>query len=79
MSAWTPLLDRLERQIARQEDALARGIDPPPPLDLEAPDAAMAVGELVRATALMARNDALLSRTAESLASRRRRSPSPYS
>ena len=79
MTAWTMLLDRLERQISRQETALREGRPPPDALRLDHPPTdPMSTEELVRATALMQRNDALLDDTITALAARPRARTSPY-
>ncbi len=79
MSEWTRVLDRLERQLRRQEAAVQRSGPLPEGFVIDAPATPMSPDELVRATDLMQRTDALIGETLDAMASLRRRpSPSPY-
>ena len=78
MTEWTRVLDQLERQLRRQESALHRSGRLPEILQLERPTSAMSEAELVRATDLMQRTDALIGETLDAMAPMRRPSSSPY-
>jgi len=62
VSAWTPILDRLEHQLRRQERAFDGGAPLPPTITFERPDEPMTPTETIRATDLMLRTDALIDR-----------------
>jgi hypothetical protein len=78
MSEWSLLLDRMERQVRRQERALDAGEPLPGILQLDAPATPMTPGERVRATALMQRTDGLITSTLESMKAQRRPNSTPY-
>ncbi len=77
-SEWSLLLDRMERQVRRQERALEDGDPLPGIMQLERPDIAMTSAERVRATALMQRTDGLITATLATMKSQLRPSSTPY-
>jgi len=78
VSDWTLVLDLLDRQLRRQEHAFRRSGVLPDGLLLDRPTEAMTPDELVRATDLMQRTDALIFETLEAMAPMRRPTASPY-
>ena len=78
MSAWTPILDRLEHQLRRQEQAFASGSPLPPTLRIDRPDEPMSAAETIRATDLMARTDDLIDRVVVVVRGGRGAGSSPY-
>ncbi|MCA9795422.1 MAG: hypothetical protein KC910_26625 [Candidatus Eremiobacteraeota bacterium] len=78
LESWSATLDALEVQLDRQEEALQRGVDPPPDLVVGFPDLALTEQERIRAIVLLERQEALLDEMVAQLARRRRRLPSPY-
>jgi len=78
MSAWTPILDRLEHQLRRQERAFTRGTPVPPAVTFARPDESMTPTETIRATDLMLRTDALIDRAVVVVRFGRGQGPSPY-
>lgn len=77
-SEWSNLLDRMERQVRRQERALDAGDPLPTIMTLEAPTTPMTSAERVRATALMQRTDGLITTTLDAMKAQRRPTASPY-
>lgn len=77
-TAWTEILDRMERQLRRQERALESGEPVPGVLTLAPPESSMTAAERVRATALMQRTDGLLTATLESMRAQKRPHTTPY-
>lgn len=77
-SEWSQILDRMERQVRRQERALEAGEPLPGIMSLQAPETPMTAAERVRATALMQRTDGLITSTLDAMKAQRRPSPSPY-
>lgn len=75
---WTAILDRMERQLHRQERALASGEPLPGILTLTPPESPMTGAERVRATALMQRTDGLLTATLDSMRAQKRPHATPY-
>ena len=72
------MLDLLERQLSRQEDAFRRRGVIPDAVQPTQPDQPMTNSERVRATDLQQRTDALLYETLEAMAPLRRPNTSPY-
>lgn len=77
--SWSRVLDTLERQLHRQENAFRSSGPLPQILVLENPDVPMSESEQVRAIDLMQRHDQLIAETVAVLKRRRRETSSPYS
>ncbi len=75
---WTSVLDTLERQLHRQENAFRGSGAMPDGLRLERPDAPMSHSEQIRAMDLMQRHDRLITDTLALMKRNQRRSSSPY-
>ena len=78
MNAWTLVLDRLEHQLRRQERAFESGEPLPPTLAFERPDEPMTATEVIRASDLMCRTDALIDRVVVVVRFGRGQGFSPY-
>jgi small-conductance mechanosensitive channel len=75
---WTSVLDTIERQLRRQENAFRSSGKMPSELRLERPEAPMSSAEQIRAIDLMQRHDALIAQTLEVMKRSRRASATPY-
>lgn len=79
MSAWTSVLDTLERQLHRQQDAFRGSGDVPNGILLDRPEEAMTASEEIRAIDLVQRHDALITDTVAVMKRGRAKTVSPYS
>lgn len=79
MSAWTPVLDTLERQLHRQENAFRGSGALPNVLLLDRPEEAMSPSEEIRAIDLVQRHDVLITDTLAVMKRGRAKVASPYS
>lgn len=78
MTEWTQALDTLERQLIRQERALAGTGRLPDGILLDAPSVGMDPTEQIRAIALMQRHDQLITETLQVMKRGRARAATPY-
>jgi hypothetical protein len=79
VSAWTPVLDTLERQLHRQEDAFRGSGEVPNGVLLDRPEEVMTPSEEIRAIDLVLRHDALITDTLAVMKRGRAKAGSPYS